>query len=138
MEYENLIDFNPRECISGKMMRLNRVTATIFRKHLSSHGITDSQLTLLFILSKRSGLNQKQLCGIAKLEKSSLNRSLNRLFAAEYISKIQFPEISITPKGRQFVNDIIPVWKNAMNEIESLLDEEGIQALNVLTLKLNI
>jgi DNA-binding MarR family transcriptional regulator len=136
MELENLASFNPRECISGKMMRLNRVTANIFRKYLSPFGVTDSQLTLLFILSVRNNLNQKELSEIAKLEKSSLNRILKRLIDSELISKENFPKLSITSKGLVLVNDIIPEWKKAMSEIEVLLESDGKLALDTLAKKL--
>ena len=135
MELQNLKSFNPRECISGKMMRLNRVTASIFRKYLSPFGVTDSQLTLLFILTKRNDLNQKQLADFAKLEKSSLNRNLKRLITANYVTKENFPLIIITTKGKLFVNDIIPAWKKAMNEIEALLENDGSKVVVVVTIE---
>lgn len=136
MQPNNIVSFNPKECISGKMMRLNRVTANIFRKYLKPFGITDSQLTILFILSKKSDLNQKQLADIIKLEKSSLNRNLNRLYTSKLISKDKFPIITITSEGKMLVNDIIPEWNKAMTEIKELLESDGLQALNTLTEKL--
>lgn len=136
MEFENLQTFNPRECISGKITRLNRVTANIFRKYISPFGITNSQLTLLFILAKREDLNQKQLSEIAVLEKSSLNRNLKRLIDSGLISIDKFPNINISQKGKTLVNQIIPEWKKAMLEIENILEEDGKQALNTLTNKL--
>jgi DNA-binding MarR family transcriptional regulator len=136
MELKNLNGFNPTTCISGKMRRLNRITANIFRKHISPFGVTNSQLTLLFILTKRSDLNQKQLSDMTILEKSSLNRNLKRLIASELVTKEDFPVIKITIKGKILVNEIIPEWEKAMNEIEALLKNDGMAALNVLTTKL--
>ncbi|MBO6515704.1 MAG: hypothetical protein JJ975_04050 [Bacteroidia bacterium] len=72
MNLENLESFDPRMCISGKMTRINRITANIFRKHLHPYDITNSQTTILFILSKHQGLPQKRLSEIAVLEKSTL------------------------------------------------------------------
>lgn len=54
MEFENLKNFNPSECISGKVMRLNRITANVFRKYLMPFNITDSQLSILFVLTKKA------------------------------------------------------------------------------------
>lgn len=136
MEFENLKSFNPQECISGRITRLNRVTANIFRKYISPYGITNSQLTLLFILTKRKDLNQKQLSEIAILEKSSLNRNLKRLLDSGLISKENFPNINISHKGKILVNKIIPEWKKAMKEIEEILGGDGEKALNTLTNKL--
>lgn len=117
-------------------MRLNRMTANIFRKHLKPFGITDSQLTLLFVLTKRNNLNQKELSDIAVLEKSSLNRNLKRLIDSELVSKSSFPIIRITEKGKILVNTIIPEWEKAMTEIKELLESDGISALDTLITKL--
>lgn len=128
--------FNPKDCISGKMMRLNRVTARIFRKYLSPFGITDSQLTLLFILSKLNTLNQKKLSDITRLEKSSLNRNLKRLLDSGLVTKAAFPIIKITPKGKHLVVKILPEWEKAMAEISQLLGDDGKEALDLVAKKL--
>ncbi len=132
MEFENLKCFNPSECISGKVMRLNRITAKVFRKYLMPFNITDSQLSILFVLTKKGGLTQKQLSNIVQLEKSSLNRNLKRLFDKNYLSRADFPTIQITHLGKSFVNDIIPEWKKAMDEISELLGKDGKTALNLV------
>lgn len=136
MKLENLQSFDPRTCISGKVMRLSRATANIFRKYLQPYDITDSQLSILFILSKAGGLTQKQLSDIAVLEKSTLSRNIKRLLDKQYLSRTNFPIISITEKGKQFVNDIIPEWQKAMNEIQEMLGENGENALTLLHSKL--
>ena len=132
MELENLINFNPSTCISGKITGLNRIVAGIFRKYVSPFGVSNSQLTLLFILTKMDGLNQKQLSEMIYLEKSTLNRNLKRLFDQELLSKQNFPSISITEKGKRLVNDIIPEWRKAMDEIESIMGDSGKMALDTL------
>lgn len=136
MEIENLQSFDPRLCISGKVMRISRTTANIFRKHLHPFDITDSQLSILFILSKAGGLTQKQLSDISVLEKSTLNRNLKRLHDKHYLSRTGFPIIKITEKGKQFVNDIIPEWQKAMDKIKEILGENGEDALDLIHSKL--
>lgn len=136
MELKNLENFNPRLCISGKVRRLHRLTSNIFRKHLKPFDVTESQLSILFVLTKRDGLKQKDICDFFHLEKSSLNRNLNRLFDKNMISKESFPIIKITDKGKAFVNDIVPEWQKAMKEIRALLKEDGEEALNHIINKL--
>ena len=130
MEFKNIEQFNPRECISGKVKRLNRLTANIFRKYLSPFNITDSQLTLLFILSKKGKCNQKEMTEITCLEKSSLNRNLTRLVEKNYISKQEFPLLQLTHSGKFFVESIVPEWEKAMTEIKGLISEEGLNGIN--------
>ncbi len=136
MEYENITSFDPRVCISGKVTRINRLTANIFRKYLHPFDITNSQTTILFILSKREALTQKELSEIAVLEKSTLNRNLKRLIDKQYLTRNAFPLIQITETGKQFVNDIIPEWEKAMTEIKALLTPEGENALDLVHHKL--
>ncbi len=136
MSFNNLTSFNPQTCISGKVMRLSRITANVFRKYLKPYDITDSQLSILFILSKKGGLTQKQLSDIAILEKSTLNRNLKRLFDKNYVSRADFPIIQITEEGKTFVNTIIPEWEKAMREIRTIIETDGEDALNILYSKL--
>ena len=130
MEFKNIAEFNPRECVSGKVKRLNRLTANVFRKHLSPFGITDSQVSLLFILSKKGKTNQKELTEITQLEKSSLNRNLKRLVDKNYISKQEFPLLKLTHTGKVFVENIIPEWRKAMTEIKGLISVEGLNGID--------
>ena len=136
MEFENIEHFNPKTCISGQIMRINRRIANIFRSYLKPFDITSSQLSILFILSKRDGLNQKQLSDITVLEKSSLNRNLKRLFDKHYISKEDFPVLNLTTEGRTFVNRIIPEWEKAMQDVRELLGDDGETALKTVHQKL--
>lgn len=136
--FKNLESFNPHECLFGKISRINRITANIFRKHISPFGVSNSQASLLFIFAKFEGLTQKQLTDIAKLEKSSLHRNLKRLVDIDYVSRVDFPVIRITVKGKKLVNDIIPEWEKAMAEMRDLLgtEEDAIASIHQkLTLK---
>lgn len=116
-------------------MLLNRLTANIFRRYLKPFNITDSQISLLFILSKKGGLNQKQLTGFMQIEKSTLNRNLKRLLERNYLSRANFPIIEITEEGKIFVNNIIPEWEKAMAEIREILNEDGEEALDLVLSK---
>ncbi len=136
MEFNNIDRFNPRTCFSGQITRINRSIANIFRAYLKPFDVTNSQLTILFILSKRPGINQKQLSDMAVLEKSSLNRNLKRLFDKNYISRKDLPSLTLTQQGKTFVNDIIPEWEKAMQDVRTVLGEEGEHALETLHRKL--
>lgn len=136
MNYPLLEATDPTTCLSGKMSRISRITANIFRKHIKPFGLSTSQMSLLFLLSKRQGLTQKEICNIQYMEKSTLNRNLKRLFENEYVSKDQFPEINITENGKALLEKAIPAWKKAMEEIRDLLHEDGEEAVNTVLNKL--
>ncbi len=136
MKKETHETFDPRTCISGKIMRVTRLIANVFRKYLQDLNVTNSQISILFILSKKREISQKELSQIAKLEKSSLSRNLTRLIDKGYLLKLDSSRIKITSAGLDFVNEIIPHWNKAMNEIREILGEEGEQALSLLHQKL--
>ena len=132
MEFENLSSLNPSVCINGQIARIYRISNTIFRKHISPFGITNSQLSLLFICAKMNHLNQKKLAGIAQLEKSSLNRNLRRLCGQGLLTKDDFPLIRITTKGKLLLEDVIPEWEKAMQEIKLKLGDDGVAYLQFI------
>lgn len=137
-KYPNINHLNPSECISGKMMKCNRIVANVFRKHLMQFNITDSQLSMIFVISKAKNCNQKKISKLLYLEKSTVNRNINRLLQQKIISYTDGKELVLTELGRQLLNNIIPHWENAMNEIKIILKGEGEKALNLLTERLMI
>lgn len=132
MEFKNIESFDPRQCISGKIMRINRITANVFRHYFQSFNLTDSQVSILFVMSKFERLTQKKITMITHHEKSSLHRNLKRLFERGYLTRDNFPLIEITLEGKKIVEEIIPEWKKAMSEIEELLGQEGSVALDLV------
>jgi len=115
-----------------KVSRLGRMTANIYRKYLSPFGVTDSQLTLLFIICKVGGLTQKEISEMIKLEKSTLTRNLKRLIENKYIHKDNYPIIGITDAGMLLLDDIVPEWDKAMAEIRSIIMDDGEDALDLI------
>lgn len=135
--YPYIEGLNPRTCISGKMNRCNRIIANVFRKHLSTQGVTSSQLSILFLAAKISPLSQKKITETLFLEKSSVNRNIKRLVENEWLAVIDRKLLTITTQGKERLEQVIPVWNNAMTEINKVLEAEGLSALNMVEQKLS-
>lgn len=135
-QFPNLESCSPSSCISGQIMKCNRIVANVFRKYLSPFNITDSQLSMLFVISKINEVTQKRISEILYLEKSTVNRNLKRLKENHYITFDQKVFISITNEGKVFLEQLIPEWDLAMKEIREIIGEEGESALNLLTKQL--
>lgn len=133
--FPNIDSFNPKECIAGKAMKISRVVTQVFRKHMAAFDVTNSQLTVLFITAKRGAVTQKDLSDMLALEKSTISRNMKRLFDRGLLVKDK-KEINITTEGKQFLEEIIPHWRNAMEEIRVLLKDDGEEALNAIIGKL--
>ena len=134
--YPKIDQLSPSECISGKIMRCNRVIANIFRKHIAQFDVTDSQLSILFVIAKANHANQNKISKLLYLEKSTVNRNLNRLLQRNIISYKAGKETILTEEGKLLLNTIIPHWEKAMTEIRAILTESGENAINLLTNKL--
>lgn len=118
------------------MMQCNRIVANVFRKHLKQFDITDSQLSILFIVTKAKAVNQKRIADALYLEKSTVNRNLKRLIDKGYITYIEGNQLRITDQGLQFLEQVIPHWDQAMEEIRAILNPDGETALNLIAFKL--
>ena len=135
-KYPNIEKCNPTVCISGNMMKCNRIVANIFRKHLKPFGITDSQLSILFVVTKVKMVNQKKISEILFLEKSTVNRNITRLIDHQYIAFDNKLFLNTTEKGQQFLEEVLPHWDIAMQEIRGILGNEGTEAIALIANKL--
>ncbi len=130
---ENVIlQFNPISCIASKIQKSNRVINNIFRKHLRFSGLTNSQISILFVLSKRKIITQSKLGDMLFLEKSTVHRNIRRLVEDELLVINNKKAIEITPKGLNKVITIIPIWEAAMAETQAILGDDGCMALDQL------
>jgi len=136
LAYPNIDKCSPSSCISGRVMKCNRIIANIFRKYLKAYNITDSQLSILFVITKGKEVNQKKLSDMLFLDKSTVNRNLKRLIENNYISKKNYPLLTMTDNGLTILEDLIPSWEKAMRETYKILGQEGEEALNLLASKL--
>ena len=130
--------FRPQDCISGKISRLQRHISGIFRSHIKPFGVTNSQLSLLFVLSKHKWLYQKNLAEIVVLEKSSLKRNIDLIIRNGWAFQDEEKKISITALGKNKMEEILPSWHQAMRQVEDVLGPDGLLALNLLERKLSL
>lgn len=131
-QYPNIAECDPRQCIASRIMKCQRIISGIFRTHLAPHGITNSQLSILFILAKRGEATQQFLAGRLFLEKSTVSRNMNRLMSNTYVQKQGKTTIRLTDAGMKFLDQVIPAWEKAMQEAKCKLTAEGDEALSVL------
>ncbi|MEE9364147.1 MAG: MarR family transcriptional regulator [Cellulophaga sp.] len=117
-------------------MKCNRMVANVYRKHLSKFNVTDSQLSVIFVLSKAKSINQKGIAEILVLEKSTINRNIRRLLNDGIIKKGKDMNLSLTSKGQILLKKALVGWGKFMTEINSSLGEDGIMALDLVTSKL--
>jgi DNA-binding MarR family transcriptional regulator len=123
-----------QECIGARLRGLSRKVDSIYRKHLEGMNITENQLTVMMALYKTGQIEQIEIGKILNLERSSLSRNLTRLITQGFIKKegaVNRPLISLSEKGVKKVENVLPAWELAMDEIHDLLDENTLTGFNV-------
>ncbi len=125
-------EFNPNICIASKIQKSNRILNNIFRKHLKVLDLSNSQVSILFVLSKKKCTTQKELADFLFLEKSTINRNIERLIKQNFIERTELNQVAITSTGIDKVLNIVPHWQEAMHEAEEKLGAEGLSSLNTL------
>lgn len=132
VEYPNLEVANPSLCFSGRIMRMERIVGSIFRKHIAPFSLTNSQLSILFVTAKREMVTQNDLTETLFLEKSSVSRNIKRLLENNLIEKVGTRNIQMTTKGKSLLEQVVPEWNKAMEEMNALLGDTGQEAFNTL------
>lgn len=130
--FPNIQSCSPQHCISGKMMKCNRIILQVFRKHIGRFGITNSQLSILFVTAKKETVTQRFLSEMLFLEKSTVSRNIRRLLKDGHISKDSKQQITMTYEGKILLEKVIPEWEKAMAEAKEVLKNEGEEALNLI------
>jgi DNA-binding MarR family transcriptional regulator len=123
-----------QECIGARLRGLSRKVDSIYRKHLEGMNITENQLSVMMALYKTGQIEQIEIGKILNLERSSLSRNLTRLITQGFIKKegaVNRPLISLSEKGVKKVENVLPAWGLAMDEIHDLLDEKTLAGFNV-------
>ena len=135
--FKNIDNFDPRQCINGRVSRAQRIISNVFRKYIKPFGITSSQLSMLFVLTKRGVVSQRDLSNILYLEKSSVSRNKRRLVSQGWVQN-EGLNLTMTKKGFMFIDKVIPEWEKAMLEIKETLGEDGQNGLSTVLSNLTL
>ncbi len=124
------------QCYSSKLMKANRLMQQLFKRHLGQFGITMSQLSLLFYISKKEVVTQQEIADNLFLDKSTVTRNLQRLLNEGFMKKNADRKIEITTKGKRLAEKVIPHWQMAMKETQERLSPKGEKAIHLILEKL--
>lgn len=136
LDFPLLSTCDPTSCSGGKIMLCDRLIENVYRKHLSTFNITNSQFVILMVLAKTGGISQVEISNKLSLEKSSVSRNIRRLIATNLAQKSTGKKIEITLSGKKLMEGLIPAWEAAKAEVNTILGEDGQKALNLLIQKL--
>lgn len=130
--------FDVTQCIGNRLRCLSRIVDNEFRIMLKDFDITESQLSILFALSKLGKTEQGKIGETLFLERSTVSRNVKLLEKRGVLSRTDTyrPEIEMTEQGNLLLKQIIPIWESLMNTLCDTLGEKGLSSLKTLEQKL--
>jgi len=130
--------YNVEQCIGNRLRCLSRIVDKDFRSSLKVFDITESQLSILFALTKLGKVEQGKIGEALVLERSTVSRNVKILERRGIIIKSSDyrPEIELTQKGHDLVQTIMPIWESLMDKFIDKLGNEGMENIKSLEQKL--
>jgi len=105
---------------------------------LKPFGLRGSMLSILFIIGKRPGVSQRMISERLVLDASTMSRDLEKLVKRNIVAKHKsdsdgrYSSLYLTDHGISFMEEVIPVWKNLHERMESLIAIEDLQLIDKL------
>ncbi len=130
--------YSTRDCIGSRLRRLSRIVDGYYRKHLAEFDITESQMSILFVLELTGKIDQGKIGQILHLERSSVSRNIKLLEKKRLIKRTSEyrPAVELTAKGVKLISKIKPRWEKAMEELSTIIGKDGMKMIEKLEKKL--
>jgi DNA-binding MarR family transcriptional regulator len=129
-------------CSCLRLRHSARLATQLFDKHLASTGLTIGQIGLLAQLHAvsvwREGTTLKELSSMIGIDRTTLNRTLQPLTKEGLVSNKRHPDdrrariVSLAARGRNRLAAAMPHWKSAQREMNKIVGNATILALNSL------
>ena len=131
----NFDQIDPRTCMNGKLRKLHRLINSAYMSNLKPFGIKGSMLSILFIIGKMPGINQKSIADALILDQSTMTRDLKTLETKGWIIKNRGSDarskvLELTQTGYELLEEITPVWEKMHHAVEKILGQYNIQNID--------
>ncbi len=130
-------EINPQMCPLMRLLVISRKLGKLFKKKFDKLNVTQSQVSILLMLSETGEIAQSFIGKHLQLERSTVSRDLVRLIDKGYLLKSAngvSPMIVLTKEGVKMTKLIAIEWRKGYTEAFDLLGEKGMTAINDLEL----
>ena len=122
------------QCIAVRLRMLSRAVTRIYNQALRPYGLTVSQMNILVAISCLGEARQQDVCQALHLEKSTLSRDVARMRSQGWLDDVPGEDgrtalLRITPVGRKLLEQAIPAWQQAQEQVTALLGEREVRTL---------
>ncbi|MEZ4860226.1 MAG: MarR family winged helix-turn-helix transcriptional regulator [Caldilineaceae bacterium] len=124
-----------QECLAVRLRLINRAVSRMYDQALRPLGLRVSQLNILVAITQFEQARQQDICDVLSLERSTLSRDVERMCANGWVESVPGQDartnlLRLTPAGQSLVEQAIPAWAEAQQQVLTLLGKDVATTLN--------
>src|SRR5437763_6644919 len=132
---QKMVDKVASECIAVRLRMLNRVITNIYDDALRSLDLKVSQMNILVAAAKMGTARPTEVCEHLHLDVSTLSRNVERMKARGWLEVVPDEDgrsqpFRLTPQGRKLLEQAIPAWSQAQQQVKKVLGNGFVEQLN--------
>ncbi|MEL6675796.1 MAG: MarR family winged helix-turn-helix transcriptional regulator [Bacteroidota bacterium] len=129
---------NPRQCINSRLRKMHRMINQVYMARIKPFGLRGSMLSIIFIIGKNPGVNQKTLAERLLLDPSTMSRDLQKLVKKGwvYMEKGQdgrHSALYMTREGYELLEEVSPVWEETHRQFSEILGSFSLMQIDQIT-----
>ena len=133
-----MIDKVASECVAVRLRMLNRVITNVYDDALRSLDLKVSQMNILVAAAKMGTARPIEVCEYLHLDVSTLSRNVERMQARGWLEVVPDEDgrsqpFRLTPQGRKLLDQAIPAWSDAQQQVKKILGEAFVEQLKQAT-----
>ena len=123
------------ECVAVRLRMLNRVITNIYDDALRPLDLKVSQMNILVAAAKMGTVRPLEVCEYLHLDVSTLSRNVERMKARGWLEVVPAEDgrsqpFQLTPQGRKLLENAVPAWSEAQQQVKSVLGDGFVHQLN--------
>ncbi len=118
------------ECMVTNSRMAARAITRRYDRHLRGRGISSTQLSLLAAIRQWPGSTVSELAERRGFDRTTLTRNLDRLEEMKLVQSGAAQKgngriCSVTGRGLALMDELLPIWREAQDEMRRLLSDDG-------------
>lgn len=122
-------------CLAMRVRLIDRVVTQLYAKHVSEHGVSVPQASLLAAIVRNPNVRAIDLASALAFDRSTLSRNIDKLVKRDLISvakgRGRSRHLKATETGRSLLQALGPSWEKAQQEAEQLLGDHAASVLEL-------